>query len=135
MAKKSKAKKNCCPRVRLVCKKVGAKTVSQPYYELKGPLNKPKLRKASAHVAGRVKCAIVLGKKAVTPLRDVSANFGPTVDRMQRILKARGCETKGLDDSRGPGSLNVGQSITIKGNHPSVVLSKLKARAESLRGK
>jgi len=133
--KKSNPKANCCPRVAVVCKKTAGVNIVEPYVMVNETFTKPLHRKATAHVPGVVKCAIVLGKRAITPFRTKPAwqklSMSKALDRAHNELKRRGCEHVSANMDRA----NVSQGGTSRSyptDTPSVVKDRLQKRIEKL---
>lgn len=117
--------KKCCPRIRVVCKKVGGETLHQTFWSLKGPLNKPVKHTATAHVPARVKCAVALGKRKVSELMPLdSPRIDKTVERYKKSLSSQGC----ADTSVTWGSVPNAKSPSFSKNASGSVLDKLKSK-------
>ena len=120
----------CCPRIRVKCKRTGAKTLSQPYWTLEGPLSKPVRRTAKASIPAGVHCAVVLGKRQVTALIPLdSRRLQEAIDATKRKVDRLGCSDTNESWSNVP---NVRTSPKYS-DAPSEAIDKLKARINKLR--
>lgn len=82
----------CCPRLKVVCRRLGAMTVAQSYWTQKTPLSKPRHHTVKARIPARVKCFVRLGKRQVSPLFNVdSPGLDRAVKKYQNALSQQGC--------------------------------------------
>lgn len=124
--------KKCCPRIRVVCKKVGAETLSQKFWTLKGPLSKPVERSATARLHARTKCAVALGKRTVSEYVPLdSPRLDKAIARYQKSVSAQGCSNTDVTY----GKVTPDKDPTYSKNASGLVLDKLKAAVSARRRK
>lgn len=117
--------KKCCPRIKVVCKKVGGEKVEQTFWTLKGPLNQPVKHMASAHIHARTKCAVALGKRTVSEYVPLdSPRLDKAIDRYKKSVARQGCS----DTSVTYGSVTPDKAPTYSKNATGITLDKLKAK-------
>lgn len=117
--------KKCCPRIRVACKKVGGERVTHDYWTLKTPFSKPVKHTASAQIPARVKCAVTLGKRAVSEYMPLdSPRIDKALERYKKSVAAQGCS----DTSVTWGNVPNAKSPTYSKNASGPVLDKLKAK-------
>ena len=131
--KKSNPKANCCPRVAVVCKKTGGVKLVEPYVLVNENYTKAMHHKATAHVPGVIKCAVMLGKRAITPFRPRSVDLDKATARAHDELIRRGCSSTSTNTDRGVTSISQPKvKFTYAATTPAAVMDRLKKRTDKL---
>lgn len=123
------SKTKCCPRVRIVCKRPKATTITESYWTLKNELSKPTHRKVSATVHKDARCAVKLGSE--TLLSNVKVDdprLDKAVSRGQDMRVSRGCVAEA------PALATVKPTPSTKfPEAPSEVLERLRNKAKNVK--
>lgn len=85
----------CCPRVRVVCKRPKATTVSTSYYTLKDPVLAPKKHTAHAVIHKDAVCSVKLGSETLlSGVKLGDARIDKAISRAQDKRAAAGCSAE-----------------------------------------
>lgn len=123
--------KKCCPRINVVCKKMGAESISQTYWTLKGPLAKPVQHTATVNLPARTKCAVKLGKRVVSEYVPLdSPRLDKAIARYQKSVAAQGCADTAVGEYKGVSKPDAEPKLP---DVPGLVKDRLQKRVESKR--
>lgn len=122
--------KKCCPRVRVVCKRPKATTVTQPWWGLKDELSKPHKHTAKVSVQKEAVCSVKKGSETlVSGVKVGDPRIDKAVSRGLESLKAAGCASS---DPIIP-AVKPAKSPSYPDKVPGVVVDALRAKVKRVR--